>query len=169
MKDGFSPIELSEGNVQAIFNRCPASDETPIADRTASILFYDWTKPLDQQDTMPFSKSALDKNLKNIRYLFGQLEIMRTHKENPIIIIPKDIQRRYDGELWTGGRATVVRLLYLGNMSSLLGNFDVPKPKPTTALFKVAPTLSPNDPNFPEWWEKHKSEWEDKSPDLDEK
>ena len=28
--------------------------------------------------------------------------------------------------------------------------------------FELPPTLSPKDPNFPEWWEKHKSEWEDK-------
>lgn len=26
---------------------------------------------------------------------------------------------------------------------------------------KIIPTLSPKDPNFPEWWEKHKSEWEE--------
>lgn len=27
--------------------------------------------------------------------------------------------------------------------------------------YKIQPTLSPKDPNFPEWWEKHKSEWEE--------
>lgn len=24
----------------------------------------------------------------------------------------------------------------------------------------ITPTLSPKDPNFPEWWEQHKAEWE---------
>lgn len=24
----------------------------------------------------------------------------------------------------------------------------------------IKPTLSPKDPNFPAWWEKHKTEWE---------
>lgn len=32
----------------------------------------------------------------------------------------------------------------------------------TRFMSAVKPTLSPKDPNFPAWWEQHKSEWEDK-------
>ena len=33
---------------------------------------------------------------------------------------------------------------------------------------ELKPTLSPEDPNFPAWWEEHKSEWEDKKKDGQE-
>ena len=29
----------------------------------------------------------------------------------------------------------------------------------------IKPTLSPKDPNFPAWWEAHKSEWEEPKKD----
>lgn len=29
-----------------------------------------------------------------------------------------------------------------------------------TDISHLTPTISPKDPNFPEWWEQHKSEWE---------
>ena len=39
VEQGFESLELSSGNVQALFNRCLAAEETPNSDVQLSILF----------------------------------------------------------------------------------------------------------------------------------
>lgn len=55
-----------------------------------------------------------------------------------------------------------MEFLYLGcnNGVSLMYPFSK-QDKDTTIISKdIKPTLSPKAPNFPQWWEQHKAEWE---------
>ena len=79
----FLPLDLNEGNVQAIFNRCLATKDDDRDKLYGSELFqrdlgYD-------EDSKPvyFSKGRLEQNRKNILYLLGQL---KTVHENDLKI-----------------------------------------------------------------------------------
>ena len=64
--------ELNEANVQAIFHRCLATDDTPKEQVSRSILFSRTLgyKPEDEI-VFYFNKDKLLDNKKNIEYLFG--------------------------------------------------------------------------------------------------
>ncbi len=53
----------------------------------------------------------------------------------------------------------IMEFLLLGNAARLITPFDTTS-KTAILPFAYPPTLSPLDPNFPTWWEQHKSEWE---------
>lgn len=52
-----------------------------------------------------------------------------------------------------------MQLFHLGVASDTIYPFSVTGDSSFTR--KLRPTLSPKDPNFPAWWEEHKSEWEE--------
>ena len=68
----FTPLELNEGNVQAIFHRCLATKDTPNADVQLSILFEKVMGYDEDSKPMAFQKSAIGENKKNLLYLMGQ-------------------------------------------------------------------------------------------------
>ena len=98
--DGFHPLELNEGNVQAIFNRCIATEET--TDYVESILQQ--KSQGYEQDSNPilFDKKRLLDNLKSIRYLYGQL--LTTHKHtntiNTNVNGKTNVMTNYMGNTW---------------------------------------------------------------------
>ncbi|MCD7945291.1 MAG: hypothetical protein LUF81_01540, partial [Clostridiales bacterium] len=61
-------------------------------------------------------------------------------------------------EIWTANRGILLEFFHLGVAVRVIYPFT----KTGLSMFmrRIPPTLSPNDPNFPEWWAKHKSEWE---------
>ena len=65
--DGFHPLELNEGNVQAIFNRCVSKDYS------SEKLFSDIFVPRSELRTVFFYKNNILQNKQSIQYLFGQL------------------------------------------------------------------------------------------------
>ena len=64
----FLPIDLNEGNVQAIFHRCLATKDTPNADVQLSILFEKVMGYDEDSKPMAFRKSTIGENKKNILY-----------------------------------------------------------------------------------------------------
>ena len=54
--------ELNEGNVQAIFNRCLATKDTPNADVQLSVLFKKVMGYDKDSDPMAFCKSKIEQN-----------------------------------------------------------------------------------------------------------
>lgn len=50
--------------------------------------------------------------------------------------------------------------LHLGYVVNIFAPF-VKTSSVDASLIGTPPTLSPKDPNFPAWWEEHKSEWEE--------
>ena len=156
----FKPLELNEGEVQAIFNRCLATDDTPQEKASKSILFSRTMgyKP-EQEIVFYFDKDKLLANKKCIYYLYGQLN--DTWKKVHRITL-ESARIAYSGARWTEDNACLLYLLYLGctDETDLLSPF---RAKTGEAVFGddgLAPTLSPKDPTFPAWWEVHKSEWE---------
>ena len=132
--EGFRPLELNEGNVQAIFNRCLAKEGTPKENISKSILFSR-TMGYNPRDELVinFDKKTLHANKQSIDYLYGQL--MLSHQKT--------------------------ELLHLGSTNET-DKISIFNAKTNTAELNLTqiPTLSPKDPAFPAWWEAHKSEWE---------
>lgn len=154
-------MELNEGNVQAIFNRCLAKEESKEITRTA--LFSTLLGYSEQEEiVLEFDQAALAKNKKNIVYLYGQLSAVHTGKGLKNRLAAADFSDNYQGKPWHSDETGLLQLLYLGcnHAVSLMYPFSK-KDHDTTVLSKdLKPTLSPKDPAFPAWWEAHKGEWE---------
>ena len=153
---GFEPLELTEGNVQAIFNRCLAKEGA--AETVSSILYYKELGYEKEDLGVTFDQNALISNRKNIEYLYGQ---MASVHENQSILKEADFARTYSGHLWTEETASMMQLIYLGISKAvkLLTLFNA-EAGGTALYVPITPTLSPKDPAFPAWWEEHKGKWE---------
>lgn len=150
-------LDLNEGEVQAIFNKCLATKDDPTGEISSSKLFQ---KALGyDEDSKPvfFSKKRIEQNKKSIFYLLGQLR----SAHNNLAITSTESIYRYDNQKWTSDTIKLMELYHLGECSNGITPFVK---KSNTAIISpalVKPTLSPKDPNFPAWWEQHKSEWEE--------
>jgi hypothetical protein len=158
----FEPLDLTEGNVEAIFNRClsnPNSKQT-----TSSTLFpVTYGYKSGSEKLIQFDEEILLKNKKNIEYLFGQLqEVHASNKKHNVTI--DDYNTTYKSEHWTKDKATLLKLLYLGvsDKTLCISPFSA-KTSTSMVSSSIKPTLSPKDPNFEAWWGEHKSEWEDEA------
>lgn len=152
----FKPLELCEMNVQAIFNRCLATKDTPNSDVQLSILFKKIMGYDKDSDPMAFCKSKIEQDKKSILYLLGQLDSV--HRGSRIITAKESIFR-YDGKQWATNNAVIGELYHLAEAANGIDPF-VQKYNRSATKPSVKPTLSPKDPAFPAWWEAHKSEWE---------
>ena len=152
----FTPLELNEANVQAIFHRCLAKETS--SEKTSSILFYREFGYEKDDIGIGFDKAALRANRKNIEYLYGQLAAV--HEFENIIRI-EDFGKSYLGRKWTDEQGSMLRLIYLGSAQSekILNHFDA-EYNGASFYALIRPTLSPKDPAFPAWWEAHRGEWE---------
>ena len=153
----FHPNDLNEGNVEALFNRCLATKETPNSDVQLSILFRKIMGYEKDSDPMAFCRSKVEQNKKNILYLLGQLDSV--HRGSRIITAKESIFR-YDGKQWATSNAVIGELYHLAEAADGIYPF-VKKYNDASTAPDVKPTLSPKDPAFPTWWEAHKAEWED--------
>ena len=152
----FTPCDLTEGNVQAIFHRCLAKETS--SEKTSSILFYREFGYEKDDIGIGFDKAALRANRKNIEYLYRQLAAV--HEFENIIRI-EDFGKSYLGRKWTDEQGSMLRLIYLGSAQSekILNHFDA-EYNGASFYALIRPTLSPKDPAFPAWWEAHRGEWE---------
>lgn len=151
--------ELTEANVQAIFNRCLFTLESK--NRTEARPFYQRLGYSEEEEkAVYFDQDILLKNKKAILYLFGQVAAVHTKTETQTIA---DFMMAYSGNKWTNNRGYLLELLYLGSNreAAILFPFNKEKGDITRITPEVTPTLSPKDPAFPAWWEAHKGEWEE--------
>ena len=153
---GFEPLELNEGNVQAIFNRCLATKDTPEADEQLGILFKKIMGYEEDSKPIVFSKSQIGQNKKNILYLMGQLDSVHKGSRE---VTAKETIFRYDGKQWATNNAIIMELYHMARAINCISPF-IKKYNVANTERIITPTLSPNDPNFPAWWEAHKGEWE---------
>lgn len=151
----FTPLELNEGNVQAIFNRCLSNggEETTYAQVLQKALSG------KESDLVRFSQERINANSKSISYLFGQLS--GVHEQARLIPLEYGIIN-YKGEKWTTNAAILLKLYELGMANINITPFSLQDDKSlaTDISMNRKPTLSPKDPAFPAWWEAHKAEWE---------
>lgn len=158
-EQGFRPLELSEENVQTIFNRClakPDSKETTSSDLFSIATGYS----VKDGRIIKFDKINLERNKQNIEYLYGQLGAVHANLVAPKFPIA-DLISLYTGNFWAKDTNSLFKLLYLGVVPELnLINPVLAKDRTTVIRKTIKPTLSPKDPAFPAWWEAHKAEWE---------
>lgn len=163
-KESFHPLDLNEGNVQAIFNRCVSKDYS------SEKLWSDIWLPTERTDlrTIFFVKDIVLKNKKSIQYLFGQLSAVHERKTHLTI---NEVSQTYTSSQWTtqqshlqpNEQSPLMKFLYLARCGEISCILPFSKTTGDAAIIdtKIKPTLSPKDPNFPAWWEAHKGEWED--------
>lgn len=155
----FTPLELNEGNVQAIFNRCLATvDSTQTVPVSPFPLITGYSAKGNK--VVDFDEGKLHANKRNIEYLFGQLQIVHKeafHCKHKI----KDFLTDYCDKQWTDDRKYILEFIYLCIIPGLIRPFNHRDDDTTSITDKIKPTLSPKDPAFPAWWEAHKGEWED--------
>ena len=160
----FLPIDLNEGNVQAIFNRCLAT--TSSKERVPVVLFpVIFGYQPEDEILIQFDKEIYLENKKSIEYLYGQLKKVHetgfTHSERRLGMSMGNFRVLYTGNTWTADEGVLLRFLYLGctDEAGLIKPFNK-KYNGTDMSMNIRPILSPKDPTFPAWWEQHKSEWE---------
>lgn len=164
-EQGFRPIELNEGNVQAIFNRCLATADDPTDGIYASVLFQQDLGYEEDSKPVFFSKGRLEQNKKNIFYLLGQLRACHDLRYIYKVTSTETVYR-YDGVKWTSDTVKYMELCHLGEATRGILPFDKRSNSASINELDVKPTLSPKDPAFPAWWEAHKGEWEQESIEL---
>ena len=154
----FHPLDLNEGNVQAIFNRCVASSDEPVEDVALSQLFQKVYGYAEDSKPIFFNKKRVALDKKSIFYLLGQLR--STHNGDRHMCAKENIYR-YDGSQWTADTVKLMELYHLAETTDGIDPFIAENNSALLNIFLVKPTLSPKDPAFPEWWEQHKAEWEE--------
>ena len=153
-QEGFQPLELNEGNVQAIFNRCLLTEQT--TDTIGTSIMDVELGLLNKHVPVLFDKKKIKQEKKAIQYLYGQL-LNRHRRKNSISL--NEVFQKYNGETWTGSNEVVLKFLHLGSATTSIMPFDC-QAKVAPLPFLYPPTLSPKDPAFPAWWEAHRQEWE---------
>ncbi len=186
----FEPLALNDETVQTIYDRCLAGNDTPDEDRGQSMAFLgvcgyarDVFRPVF------FSKSKIAQDKKKLYYLFGQLAGVYTPEDVPYAPHPTisvgGCMRDYRGGTWFKDKKSLLMLLSIGAVflcdtpisgftskafSDALDNNvtgHLPELQKQISVCDVtflsedvAPTMSPDDPAFPAWWDRHRAEWE---------
>ena len=155
--DGIWTIELNEGNVEKIFNICLAKGQEPF--HNIQVLGPGIAKKAS--DIFQVSIQKVKDHDQVIQYLLGQIKKFHIFENTDNIRI-QDGFFRYDGITWTKDYDIMFKLYSLGLAGGFIRGFVRTKSDIVSLLYpnRCIPTLSPKDPNFPAWWEAHKSEWE---------
>lgn len=154
LSNQFKPQELNEENVQAIFNRCLKTTATK--DIEYATLFRKEFGYERTENPVHFDKDIIKQNIQTIKYLYGQLNLVH---EGLFSINSDNGRVKYDATQWSQNKGFLMEFFHLGAGAHIMGPFIADGQK--ASLIKLKPTLSPKDPNFPAWWEEHKSEWEE--------
>ena len=108
-------------------------------------------------DELLFDKDRIKRDSQLIDFLYGQL---KNNHINRTIGLTDGI-KKYDDTIWTNNKGILHEFLYLGIANGSITPFVKSEIKESAILAKgVIPTLSPNDPNFAEWYESYKAEIE---------
>lgn len=185
----FEPLALNDDTVQAIYDRCLAGDETPDADRVQSMAFLgvcgyarDVFRPVF------FCQTRINQDKQNLYYLYGQLAGVHTPEDVPYAPHPTisvgGCMRDYRGKTWFKDRKSLLMLLSIGAVfrcdtpisgftskafsdaldNNVTGHLPELQKRISAADVTflseaVVPTIAPDDPIFPAWWEKHRENW----------
>ncbi len=159
---GYVCLDLNEGNVQAIFNRClAAEEEKEVFDKHFCCQILKPTLTEKTSEEVILSREKGKQNRQNIKFLFGQIK--NIHGDCSAIGLQEGFLR-YDDTVWTKDYGILFKLYCLAQSQGLITEFSaLPADPEIISAIKasnITPTLSPKDPAFPAWWEAHKSEWE---------
>ena len=156
---GFKAIELNEGNVQSLFEKCLATEST--TEYVKSVLYQKNFGYEEDSKPIFFDRAKLLINLKSIRYLYGQLKT--AHEHSNTISTSEDNTDRvmldYTNKVWTENKGILLQFFHLGVGSNTIFPFNL-KGSSGFQDIGIKPTLSPKDLSFETWWEGHKAQWE---------
>lgn len=156
----YKGIELNERNVHLLFQKCIAAPGTPKEECVDSILFSPTGGfSIEDSDILYFNRDRILRNKRHIAYLLGQLKNTHFPAKNSHLSI-QDAFIDYTGKHWTSNNTVLLELLYLGSALDYIAPFTKSSGSAIFVTDTLIPTLSPNDPNYPAWWEAHKAEWE---------
>ena len=154
MNSEFKPLDLCFLAVTSLFKKCLATEDSK------NYIPAQWQQRKqgypEDSPLILFDAEAFNANKPKIEYILGQL--LDIHKGKNVIVTPHSLFKKYTGDLWTTDGETLMRLIHLALANATL-DYCVPPNDESTFLHYVEPTLSPKDPNFPEWWEQNKSKW----------
>ena len=161
MNNILKPLDLNAESVKNIYLACRPTSETKelyrIIFQQKALGFPDDSTPL------LLDAKAVETNLSNIFYLFGQLKSI--HLQYPFLPI-KDILKKYDNTFWTKDKSAPMYLMHLGIAAGAM----MPPTAETKSAFvgnDILPTLSPNDPDFQNWYENNKVKLLRKRPGIE--
>ena len=153
MNSEFKPLDLNYLAVTSLFKKCLATEDSK------NYIPARWQRKEEgYPEVSPlilFDAEAFNANKHKIEYILGQL--LDVHK-GKYIVTPNSLFKKYTGDLWTTDGVTLMKLIHLA-LANATWDFCVPPNDESAFLHDVEPTLSPKDPNFPEWWEQNKSKW----------
>ena len=121
-RKSFQPLSLSEGNVQAIFNQCLATQDTP-KDRIIQAKIVSG-KLFIGDIVQSFDKNAIQANRRSIEYLYGQLNCVRA--EAPALTA-MDPDFPHSGEFRPLGSETGIKFILLGTAAGVIETFNMKK------------------------------------------
>ncbi len=156
-KDKFVASSLNESTVKTIFYNCMVKPDTKEENMIDIFLFDEAAGFEENNQVFTFDELAVQKNSKIINYIIGQLKNVHDKNRMPKV---DELFLTYQNKAWTASTSPVMELLYLLTVNSNILKLNK-QIEHITFMNEEKPTLSPEDPNFPAWWEEHKSEWED--------
>lgn len=146
-------LDLTEENVKKVFNYCLATKETKDPFKAE---FLEETQNMKLPNIF-MSKQKIIEKVWVIRYLLCQLAAI--HEDKALLPL-LDGYRKYDGTNWTENKGTLFMLYYLASSTGALPLF-MPYPEKKTYVSPIhgqlhlKATLSPADPDFPDWLKKN--------------
>ena len=144
-------LDLTAENVMKLYKKCRPTDATKEVYR---ISFQQKERGFPEDSTpLLLDAAAVDENLSGIWYLFGQLKTV--HLQLPFLPI-KDILKKYDGTFWTKDKSAPMYLMHLGIAAGVM-MAPTAAEKASFIGTDVLSTLSPNDPEFADWYSQNKT------------
>lgn len=146
-------LDLTEENVKKVFNYCLANKETKDPFKAE---FLEETQNMKLPNIF-MSKQKIIEKVWAIRYLLCQLAAI--HEDKALLPL-LDGYRKYDGTNWTENKGTLFMLYYLASSTGALPLFTPYAARKTyvSSIYgqlDLKPTLSPADPDFPDWLKKN--------------
>lgn len=144
------PLDLNSENVHKLAKICGATQNSKFV---YNIIFQQRKLGYPKDSTpITFDADIMDEYAPTIFYLFGQLHTIHNNFHTLPI---KDILKKYDRTIWGNDKVTPLYLLHLGIAAKVI---NPPDAKTNCCILSpdVTPTLSPNDPNFEQWYEANK-------------
>ena len=155
-KKTFDALDLNSKNIRDLATLC-AADPTSKSVYPISLQLKEFGYPKDSKP-LYFDVARIKENIPTIFYLFGQLDIVhRNFHALPL----KDVLMKYDKSFWSDDKGSPILLSHLALAAKVMNHPDA-KTNSCIMSSEATPTLSPKDPNFPEWWEQNKSKWEER-------
>ncbi len=152
-------LDLNEENVKKVFNYCLANKETKDPFKAE---FLEETQNMKLPNIF-MSRQKINEKVWTVIYLLCQFAAI--HEHTPLLHL-LDGYRKYDGTNWTENKGTLFMLYYLAASTRAFPLFRLYAPKNTyvSPIHRqlticgqpiLKPTLSPADPDFPDWLKKN--------------